>query len=108
MKNICKYLFLFIILWFHFVEVEAQPASTEPVLSSSKGSGRAYPAKPIRLVVPVPPGGSNDILSRITAQAMSPGLGQPMVIDNRAGAAGMIGADNVAKSAPDGYSILKG
>jgi len=54
----------------------------------------------------VPPGGSNDVLSRITAQAMSPGLGQQVVIDNRAGAAGMIGADNVAKSAPDGYSIL--
>ncbi len=65
-----------------------------------------YPVKPIRLVVPVPPGGSNDVLSRITAQAMSPGLGQQMVIDNRAGAAGMIGADNVAKSAPDGYSLL--
>ena len=65
-----------------------------------------YPVKPIRLVVPVPSGGSNDVLSRITAQAMSPGLGQQMVIDNRAGAAGMIGADNVAKSAPDGYSLL--
>ena len=65
-----------------------------------------YPTRPIRLVVPVPPGGSNDVLSRITAQAMSPGLGQSIVIDNRAGAAGMIGADNVAKSAPDGYSLL--
>ncbi|HTE15257.1 MAG TPA: tripartite tricarboxylate transporter substrate-binding protein [Burkholderiales bacterium] len=57
-------------------------------------------------MVPVPPGGSNDILSRITAQTMSTSLGQSVVIDNRAGAAGMIGADNVAKSAPDGYSIL--
>ncbi len=90
MGNMYKYLFLFIIFSSPFAGVEAQP----------------YPARPIRLVVPVPPGGSNDILSRITAQAMSPGLGQPMVIDNRAGAAGMIGADNVAKSAPDGYSIL--
>jgi tripartite-type tricarboxylate transporter receptor subunit TctC len=79
------------------------------VLALSHVSGaaaQAYPAKPIRLVVPVPPGGSNDVLSRITAQAMSPALGQPVVIDNRAGAAGMIGADNVAKSAPDGYSLL--
>ena len=67
---------------------------------------QAYPAKPIRFVVPYPPGGSNDVLSRITAQAMSPGLGQPVVIDNRAGAGGMIGADNVAKSPPDGYSIV--
>ncbi len=90
MKNMYKCMFLFIIFYFPFAGVEAQP----------------YPARPIRLVAPVPPGGSNDILSRITAQTMSPGLGQPMVIDNRAGAAGMIGADNVAKSAPDGYSIL--
>ena len=85
-----KYFFLFIILCFSWMGVQAQP----------------YPVKPIRLVVPVPPGGSNDVLSRITAQAMSPGLGQQMVIDNRSGAAGMIGADNVAKSAPDGYSLL--
>ncbi len=89
-RKISKYLFLFIIFNFPCTGVEAQP----------------YPARPLRLVVPVPPGGSNDILSRITAQTMSPGLGQPVVIDNRAGAAGMIGADNVAKSAPDGYSIL--
>ena len=65
-----------------------------------------YPAKPLRLVVPYPPGGSNDVLSRITAQAMSPGLGQQVIVENRGGAGGMIGADNVAKSAPDGYSIV--
>lgn len=67
---------------------------------------QAYPVKPVRLVVPYPPGGSNDVLSRITAQAMSPGLGQPVVVDNRGGAGGMIGADHVAKSAPDGYALL--
>ena len=67
---------------------------------------QTYPARPIRLVVPYPPGGSNDVLSRITAQAMSPGLGQPVIVENRGGAGGMIGADNVAKSAPDGYSIV--
>jgi tripartite-type tricarboxylate transporter receptor subunit TctC len=98
MGNIYKYLFLLIISSFLSTGVRAQPATT--------ASGQAYPVKPIRLVVPVPPGGSNDVLSRITAQAMSPGLGQQVVVDNRAGAAGMIGADNVAKSAPDGYSIL--
>ena len=65
-----------------------------------------YPAKPLRLVVPYPPGGSNDVLSRITAQAMSPGLGQQVIVENRGGAGGMIGADNVAKSAPDGYSLV--
>ena len=70
------------------------------------GTAQAWPAKPIRFVVPYPPGGSNDVLTRITAQAMAPGLGQPIVIDNRGGAGGMIGADNVAKSPPDGYSIV--
>jgi tripartite-type tricarboxylate transporter receptor subunit TctC len=69
-------------------------------------AAQAYPAKPVRLVVPYPPGGSNDVLSRITAQAMTPGLGQPIIVDNRAGAGGMIGADHVAKSAPDGYSLV--
>lgn len=67
---------------------------------------QSFPTKPIRLVVPFPPGGSNDVLSRITAQAMSTGLGQQVVIDNRGGAGGMIGAENVAKSPPDGYSIV--
>lgn len=65
-----------------------------------------YPAKTVRLVVPYPPGGSNDVLSRITAQAMTPGLGQPVLVDNRGGAGGMIGADHVAKSAPDGYTLV--
>jgi len=69
-------------------------------------AAQSYPAKPVRLVVPYPPGGSNDVLSRITAQALAPGLGQPVVVDNRAGAGGMIGADHVAKSAPDGYTIV--
>jgi tripartite-type tricarboxylate transporter receptor subunit TctC len=67
---------------------------------------QTYPARPIRLVVPYPPGGSNDVLSRIAAQAMSPGLGQQVIVENRGGAGGMIGADHVAKSAPDGYSIV--
>jgi tripartite-type tricarboxylate transporter receptor subunit TctC len=74
--------------------------------AAAQPASQTYPAKPVRLVVPYPPGGSNDVLSRITAQAMSPGLGQPVVIDNRGGAGGMIGAENVARSAPDGYSVL--
>jgi len=60
----------------------------------------------VRLVVPYPPGASNDVLSRITAQAMIPGLGQQIVVDNRAGAGGMIGAEHVARSDPDGYTLL--
>jgi len=76
------------------------------LMLAGAATAQNYPAKPVRLVVPYPPGGSNDVLSRITAQAMSPGLGQAVVVDNRGGAGGMIGAENVARSAPDGYSIL--
>jgi tripartite-type tricarboxylate transporter receptor subunit TctC len=66
----------------------------------------AYPTKPVRLVVPYTPGASNDTLSRATAQSMGPLLGQSIVIDNRPGAGGMIGAEHVARSEPDGYTIL--
>lgn len=66
----------------------------------------AYPAKPIRLVVPYSPGASNDTLSRATAESMAPLLGQPIVVDNRPGAGGMIGAEHVARAEPDGYTIL--
>jgi len=66
----------------------------------------AYPAKPIRYVVPYPPGGSADILGRVVAQKLGQALGQRVIVENRGGATGSIGADNVAKSPPDGYSIL--
>src|SRR5688500_2862285 len=66
----------------------------------------AYPAKPLRLVVPYTPGASNDTLSRATGEAMAPILGQPVVIDNRPGAGGMIGAEHAARSPADGYTIL--
>jgi tripartite-type tricarboxylate transporter receptor subunit TctC len=65
-----------------------------------------YPSKPIRLIVPYSPGASNDSLSRATAQSMSPLIGQPIVVENRPGAGGMIGAENAARSAPDGYTLL--
>jgi tripartite-type tricarboxylate transporter receptor subunit TctC len=69
---------------------------------------QAYPSKPIRLVVPFPPGGSLDVVARAIGQKLTAAWGQPVVIDNRPGAGGNIGADLVAKSAPDGYTILEG
>ncbi|MCW5603588.1 MAG: tripartite tricarboxylate transporter substrate binding protein, partial [Burkholderiales bacterium] len=67
---------------------------------------QAYPAKPVRVVIPWPPGGANDIVGRVLAQTLSAQLGQQFVIDNRGGASGTIGADLVAKSPPDGYTMM--
>jgi len=64
-----------------------------------------YPAKPIRIIVPLPPGGSNDVLARTLGQKMSEAFGQPVIVENKPGAAGNIATDYVAKSAPDGYTI---
>ncbi len=72
------------------------------------GSAQAYPARPIRLVVPFTPGGSSDILARAIGQKLTEAWGQPVVIDNVPGAGGSLGADKVAKAAPDGYTLLMG
>ncbi|HBB16403.1 MAG TPA: hypothetical protein DCZ97_05130, partial [Syntrophus sp. (in: bacteria)] len=67
-----------------------------------------YPTRPIRMIVPFPPGGGNDILARAVGQRLSPVIGQQIIIDNRGGAGGQLGADLAAKAEPDGYTIFLG
>lgn len=81
------------IAWLAFA---AAAATAQPV----------YPSRLVRIVVPLPPGGSNDLLARVAAKRLSASLGQPVVVDNRPGAGGNIGTEFVAKSAPDGHTLL--
>src|SRR4051812_26209540 len=68
----------------------------------------AYPDRPLRLVVPFPPGGGNDILARAVGQRLAEPLGQQVIIDNRGGAGGLIGGQIAATAAPDGYTLFLG
>ena len=69
-------------------------------------SAQSYPSKPVRLIIPFPPGGSNDVVGRAIGQQLGERLGQGVVIDNRGGAGGIIGTEQAAKSPPDGYTLL--
>jgi len=74
--------------------------------SPSSAAGQTYPNRPLRLIIPWPPGQATDLAGRVLAQKLSEHFGQQVIADNRAGAGGMIGTDVVAKAAPDGYTIL--
>jgi tripartite-type tricarboxylate transporter receptor subunit TctC len=78
------------------------------VLAPSPVAAQGYPAKPIKLVVPFPAGGVNDFVARLAAQKLSDGVRQPVVVESKPGAGATIGADSVAKSPPDGYTLLFG
>ena len=75
-------------------------------LACAATAAAQYPARPVRVIVPYPPGGSVDVIARFVAQRLSEQMGQQFVVENRAGANGTVGSDLVAKAAPDGYTLL--
>ena len=84
----------------------ATALSVVTLIASPGVMAQTYPSKPIKMIVPFPAGGTTDVVARIVGQRMSESMGQPVLIENRGGAGGAIGADLVAKAAPDGYTIL--
>jgi tripartite-type tricarboxylate transporter receptor subunit TctC len=78
------------------------------VLATAAFAQQGYPSRPIRFVVPFAPGGGTDFVARLVAQKLGDRLGQQLIVDNRAGAGGAVGVNIVAKSPPDGYTLLLG
>src|SRR3954466_15572927 len=76
------------------------------IFVGATGAQEAYPSRPVRFILPFPPGGGTDILGRVIAERLSANLGQPVVTENRGGAGGNVGAEAAAHSAPDGYTLV--
>jgi len=89
-----------------FVSGCAAALAAMAVLAATGALAQAWPSKPVRVIVPFPPGGGLDFFARVLAPRLQENLGQQIVVENRSGAGGMVGADFVAKAAPDGYTLL--
>src|SRR5687767_2792826 len=90
------------------IKCAAAAALVACTCSTAADAQSSYPARPIRFIVPIPPGGGTDILARLVANKLTESLGWHIVIDNRGGAGGNIGLDAAAKAAPDGYTMVMG
>ena len=91
--------------WAHMTICGRLLAAVLLLLTPIAASAQEFPTKPIRLIVPFPPGGPNDIIARVIGQKISELVKQPIIVDNRAGQGGVLGTDAVAKAAPDGYTV---
>jgi tripartite-type tricarboxylate transporter receptor subunit TctC len=89
-----------------FLAAGCLAASAQPALAQKGDTAAGFPARPIRVIVPFSPGGQPDIFARLIGQKMSESLGQQIVVDNRAGAGGLVGSRLVAEASPDGYTLL--